>query len=56
MFGPAAARALDNAVGSVAPTTRPSRGGSSSTLLSGDDGVVDAAFWDQSLERVAIFS
>jgi hypothetical protein len=54
MFGPAAARALDNAVGSVAPTTRPSRGGSFSCVLG--DGVMDAAFWDHSLQRVAIFS
>lgn len=54
MLGPAAARALANAWGSVAPTTKPSRGGSDEEEE--EEGVVDSAFCDQVLDRVAIFS
>jgi hypothetical protein len=50
MCGPAARRALERDWGSVAPTTRPRRGGSDA------DGVVDSARVDHSLESVAIFS
>jgi hypothetical protein len=47
---PAAFRALESANGSVAPTTSPSRG------VVEDVGDSDAAEFDQSLARPAIFS